>query len=71
PFANPVRIDALSVYIPIDGDVDGNGCVNDADLLILLANFGATGCNRADVNGNCVVDDADLLIVLSLFGSGC
>jgi hypothetical protein len=26
-----------------NGDVDGNGCVDDADLLTVLFNFGATG----------------------------
>ena len=54
-----------------DGDVNGDGCVDDADLLEVLFNFGATGQNRADVNGDGVVDDADLLIVLFNFGAGC
>ncbi|MFN4032084.1 MAG: hypothetical protein ACK4ME_00440 [Fimbriimonadales bacterium] len=53
------------------GDVDGNGCVDDADLLQVLFNFGATGANDADVNGDHIVDDADLLIVLFNFGAGC
>jgi hypothetical protein len=70
-FTNPVRIDALSLYIPVDGDVDGNGCVDDADLLEVLFAFGNTGCTRADVNGDGIVDDADLLTVLFDFGSGC
>jgi hypothetical protein len=70
-FANPVRIDALNLYIPVDGDVDGNGCVDDADLLEVLFAFGNTGCTRADVNGDGVVDDADLLTVLFDFGNGC
>lgn len=54
-----------------EGDVDGNGCVDDVDLLQVLFAFGATGANLADVNGDAVVDDADLLIVLFNFGSGC
>ncbi|MCS7300045.1 MAG: hypothetical protein NZ556_00620, partial [Fimbriimonadales bacterium] len=53
------------------GDVDGNGCVDDADLLQVLFAFGQTGSNPADVNGDSVVDDADLLIVLFNFGQGC
>ena len=53
------------------GDVDGNGCVDDADLLQVLFAFGASGSNPADVNGDSLVDDADLLIVLFNFGSGC
>ncbi len=57
--------------IATNGDVDGNGCVDDADLLQVLFAFGATGLNPADVNCDSVVDDADLLIVLFNFGSGC
>lgn len=56
-----------------NGDVDGNGCVDDADLLRILFNFGSPGevAGRADVNCDGVVDDADLLVVLFNFGSGC
>jgi probable HAF family extracellular repeat protein len=56
-----------------NGDVDRNGCVNDADLLAVLFAFGSTGSNlgRVDVNCDGIVDDADLLIVLFNFGSGC
>lgn len=53
-----------------EGDVDGNGCVDDADLLIVLFNFGNQG-GTGDVNNDGTVDDADLLIVLFNFGSGC
>ena len=54
-------------------DVDGNGIVDDADLLAVLFAFGNTGSNleRADVDCSGVVDDADLLRVLFDFGSGC
>lgn len=52
------------------GDVDGSGCVDDADLLTILFNFG--GNNSAyDLDGNGIIDDADLLTVLFNFGSGC
>ncbi|MCS6923272.1 MAG: hypothetical protein NZM10_02725, partial [Fimbriimonadales bacterium] len=57
--------------IATNGDVDGNNCVDDADLLGVLFNFGATGANLADVNCDAAVDDADLLIVLFNFGTGC
>ena len=53
-----------------EGDVNGDGCVDDADLLIVLFNFGNAG-GQGDVNGDNIVDDADLLIVLFNFGSGC
>ncbi len=56
-----------------NGDVDRNGCIDDADLLAVLFAFGRTGGNlgRVDVNCDGVVDDADLLRVLFNFGSGC
>jgi hypothetical protein len=52
------------------GDVNGDGCVDDADLLIVLFNFGNAG-GQGDVNNDNIVDDADLLIVLFNFGAGC
>lgn len=57
--------------LPNPADVDGNGCVDDADLLSVLFAFGATGQNPADVNRDGTVDDADLLLVLFDFGDGC
>lgn len=55
------------------GDIDRNGCVDDADLLAVLFAFGGAGqgLGRVDVNCDGVVDDADLLMVLFNFGSGC
>ncbi len=54
------------------GDVNGDGCVDDADLLAVLFAFGGSGSALTeDVNGDGVVDDADLLMVLFNFGSGC
>jgi hypothetical protein len=53
----------------INGDVNGDNIVDDADLLAALFAFGQSGSNRAeDVNGDGTVDDADLLIVLFNFG---
>ncbi len=54
-----------------NGDVNGDGCVDDADLLTVLFAFGATGARAEDVNGDDQVDDADLLTVLFAFGQGC
>jgi hypothetical protein len=54
------------------GDVNGNGCVDDGDLLAVLFVFGQRGSGLAeDLNNDGVVDDADLLEVLFNFGSGC
>ena len=55
-----------------EGDVDGNGCVDDSDLLQVLFAFGNAGANLPeDLNRDNTVDDADLLLVLFNFGSGC
>jgi len=51
-------------------DVDGNGCVDEADLLAVLFNFGGSD-SAPDLNGDGIVDDADLLTVLFSFGEGC
>jgi probable HAF family extracellular repeat protein len=56
------------------GDTNGNGCIDDSDLLNVLFAFGTpgTGLTRhEDINKDGIVDDADLLIVLFNFGQGC
>lgn len=66
------RMEGYLLDTGIMGDIDGNGCVDDADLLSVLFNFGQTGSNLPeDVNGDSIVDDADLLTVLLNFGNGC
>ncbi|MCX7924659.1 MAG: hypothetical protein N2554_02475 [Fimbriimonadales bacterium] len=53
-------------------DINGDGCVDDADLLAVLFAFGQSGSNLiTDVNGDGRVDDGDLLMVLFSFGEGC
>ncbi len=54
----------------VAGDANCDRCVDDADLLIVLFNFGNAG-GPGDVNNDNIVDDADLLIVLFAFGNGC
>jgi len=63
----------ITCCVSHNGDVDNNGCIDDADLLAVLFAFGSTGSDlgRVDVNCDQTVDDADLLIVLFNFGSGC
>jgi hypothetical protein len=64
--------EAVVVEIIRYGDTDGNGCVNDNDIIQVLFNFGARGSSLpADVNGDGVVNDSDLLVVILQFGSGC
>jgi len=64
-----------AICVPRNGDVNGDGCVDDADLLAILFAFGQTcpECPSCPEDLNCdgVVDDADLLIVLFNFGNGC
>jgi hypothetical protein len=61
----------LDTGFPRRGDVDRNGCVDDADLLQVLFAFGGRGYRNEDLNWDGTVDDADLLQVLFHFGSGC
>lgn len=52
------------------GDANDDGCVDDADLLQVLFQFGSSD-PASDLNRDGVVDDADLLMVLFHFGNGC
>jgi hypothetical protein len=61
----------LDTGFPLRGDVDRNGCVDDADLLAVLFAFGGQGYRNEDLNWDGIIDDADLLTVLFNFGSGC
>ena len=52
-------------------DVNGDGSITVADLLIVLSEFGCTSDCTADVDGDGSVTVADVLLVLSAFGSLC
>jgi len=57
------------VFNLVNGDLNGDNVIDDADLLQVLFAFGQSGSNlREDLNGDGVVDDADLLTVLFNFG---
>jgi formylglycine-generating enzyme required for sulfatase activity len=57
---------------PIPGDLDGNGCVDQADLGILLGDWGCTGGDCAgDTDGDGDTDHADLGTLLAHWGEGC
>ena len=53
----------------LKGDVNGDGTVNIADLVLVAANLGKTGQNTADVNNDGVVNIADLVLVAGALGT--
>jgi len=59
-------VDLGSITLP-NGDANGDLVVDDADLLVVLFEFGGNNA-AADLNQDGTVDDADLLIVLFNFG---
>ncbi len=76
PSLTPEITDAVSrvfavTNLAVSGDANRDGCVDDADLLLILFSFGESGTGVPDLNGDSAIDDADLLIVLFNFGEGC
>lgn len=60
----------LETRTRVEGDINGDGCVDDTDLLILLFNFGSEG-GQGDLNNDNLVNDQDLIILLNNFGRNC
>ncbi len=59
---------AFVLLVALAGDTNGDGCVDDTDLVNVLFAFGSDEPN-ADLNDDGIVDDADLLEVLFNFGN--
>ncbi len=53
----------------LKGDINGDGTVNIADLVLVASNLGETGQNAADVNGDGQVNIADLVLVAGALGN--
>ena len=53
----------------LKGDVNGDGQVNIADLVLVASNLGKTGQNATDVNGDGQVNIADLVLVAGALGT--
>ena len=60
-----------TIVVPCPADVNGDGSITVADLLLVLSEFGCTSACTADVDGDGSVTVADVLVVLSLFGTTC
>ena len=58
--------DIIIINPPTPGDINGDGLVNIADLLILIGDWGAcpNGCG-GDIDGDGFANIADLLIVIA------
>lgn len=60
----------ITVPQRLTGDADNDGDVDNADLVIMLADFGATGTDTgADIDGDGDVDITDLGLMLSNYGT--
>ncbi len=67
-----VRLVAFVCEEEIPGDLNGDGCVNQEDLGILLADWDCTGGDcPGDCDGDGDTDHADLGILLAHWGEGC
>ena len=65
------QIESTQITEPtrLKGDVNGDGTVNIADLVLVASNLGETGQNAADVNGDGQVNIADLVLVAGALGN--
>lgn len=69
----PPHEEPLAEERPCPGDVDGNMRVDQADLAILLSNFGSgvPVYESGDLDGDGYVGQADLAILLAEYGAAC
>ena len=68
-FAPQVENSQITEPTKLIGDVNGDGTVNIADLVLVASNLGQTGQNAADVNSDGVVNIADLVLVAGALGT--
>jgi hypothetical protein len=63
----------LKLVTGLGGDIDGDGCVDAADLTLLAANFGISPIPNGvgDPNGDGMLDAQDLTILAADFGKCC
>jgi predicted outer membrane repeat protein len=58
----------MGVYETCAGDINGDGVVDTADLVLVLAAWGPCGGCAEDLDGSGTVDTADMIIVLAAWG---
>ena len=64
-----VEIAEITESTGFSSDVNGDGIVNIADLVLVASNFGKIGRHAADVNGDGQVNVADLVLVAGALGN--
>ena len=73
PFDDPFGTDSGSAYLaqlpPAPGDLNGDGCIDQSDLGLLLAAYELN--DAGDIDGDGDTDQADLGELLSHYGDGC
>ena len=69
-FAPQVENTQITEPTKLAGDVNSDGTVNIADLVLVASNLGQIGENAADVNSDGVVNIADLVLVAGALGEG-
>jgi hypothetical protein len=75
--SDPNGSDGASTAAGCVEDVNEDGRVNVADLLLVLATFGMRDCcdsevcGPTDVNDDCLMSVADILVVLAAYGREC
>ena len=68
-FAPQIENAEITEPTKLKGDVNGDGQVNIADLVLVASNLGKTGQNAADVNRDGQVNIADLVLVAGTLGT--
>jgi hypothetical protein len=53
------------------GDINGDGGMNVADLLVILSEFGCSSGCTSDIDSDGSVTVGDILYFLSIFSAGC
>ena len=69
PRIENAEITGPTIFV-LEGDVNGDGTVNNLDLLTTISSIGNTGQDPADINGDGIVDIADFMLVAGAIGNG-